>query len=63
MKSSEEQSLYEEMNAAIRGDRERAEKRAETKQTYPLSTSPPATPAPRRPSGWRRLFGGSREHS
>ena len=63
MKSSEEQSLYAEMNAAIKGDRERAQKRAEAKQTYPLSTSPDPTPAPRRFAGLRRLFSGRREPS
>jgi hypothetical protein len=72
MSSQDDQSLYADMRAAIRGDRERAERRAEKKGSTPPSTSPPATllatPAPatsgrRRFAGMRRLFGGRRDPS
>jgi hypothetical protein len=62
----EEESLYAEMRAAIRGDQERAAKRAHPKPTYPISTptpqpAPSGTDEPKRPSGLRRLFGGRRD--
>ena len=72
----EEESLYAEMRAAVRGDQERAAKRAEQRaaqsvpepQPQPSSTpepdpepAPPATEEPRRVSGLRRFFGGRRE--
>jgi hypothetical protein len=59
----DDQSLYAEMRAAIRGDRERAARRAEKKRSNLPSTSPPAISAPRRFDGVRRLFGGRRDRS
>jgi hypothetical protein len=59
----DDQSLYAEMRAAIRGDRERAERRTEKKRSNPPSTSPPAISATRRFTGVRRLFGGRRDRS
>jgi hypothetical protein len=60
----EEESLYAEMRAAIRGDQERAAKRAQQKATQPLPAPdpPPAeTEEPERTSGLRRFFGGRRD--
>jgi hypothetical protein len=65
----EDQSLYAEMRAAIRGDRERAEKRAEAKESNRaeptegdrVATTEPAPPSPGRFGGVRRLFGGRRD--
>ena len=59
----EDQSLYADMRAAIRGDRERAEKRAEKKETSRLSTAPSDPRRARRFAGVRRLFGGWRDPS
>ena len=66
----EEESLYAEMRAAIRGDQERAAKRAaqRTEQSgsapQPVPTpEPPAAEEEERVSGLRRFFGGRREPS
>jgi hypothetical protein len=63
----EEESLYAEMRAAVRGDQERAAKRAQPKATFPISTATPQpapseTDEPKR-RGVRRLFGGRRDPS
>jgi hypothetical protein len=59
--NEDDQSLYAEMRAAIRGDRERAERRAnratETKRVEPELTPPPQDASPPRRGGrLRRLF-------
>jgi hypothetical protein len=61
--NSDEQSLYAEMRAAIQGDRERAEQRAQKQRTDPPPAPPPPaplpeTPEPRRFAAVRRLLGG-----
>jgi hypothetical protein len=55
------------MRAAVRGDQERAAKRAQPKATFPISTATPQpapseTDEPKR-RGVRRLFGGRRDRS
>jgi hypothetical protein len=59
----EEEGLYEDMRAAIRGDLERAEQRAREKKANPVPAPPPPEPEPERNrplDGVRRLFGGRR---
>jgi hypothetical protein len=63
----EEESLYAEMRAAIRGDQERAAKRAQQRASQPVPTpvpepepEPAAADEPRPPSALRRFFGGKR---
>jgi len=60
----EEDSLYAEMRAAVRGDQERAAKRAQQRaaQPVPAPEPPPAvTEEPEHVSGLRRFFGGRRD--
>jgi hypothetical protein len=60
--SPDDETLYAEMRAAIRGDRERAEKRAAEKQPerQPPPSEPPTAAEPPRVGGIRRLFGSRR---
>jgi hypothetical protein len=57
----DDQSLYADMRAAIRGDRERAERRTQKTRSDPLSPSRPDTSRPRYFAGVRRIFGGRRK--
>jgi hypothetical protein len=69
----EEKSLYAEMRASIRGDRERAEKRAEKRRSQQVAPSPALSESADVPRGdvprhqgfarMRRLFGGSAKQS
>jgi hypothetical protein len=64
MMNPEEKSLYAEMRASIRGDRERAERRAEKQRSQQVAISPTLSESadvPRRHgfARLRRLFGGS----
>jgi hypothetical protein len=60
----EEESLYAEMRAAVRGDQERAAKRAQERAAQPDPTPEPRPAEPEEPepvSGLRRFFGGHRD--
>jgi hypothetical protein len=59
--SPDDETLYADMREAIRGDRERAERRAKERHSAtpspPPRPAPPPEPAPRRATGIRRFFG------
>lgn len=61
----EEESLYAEMRAAVRGDQERAAKRAQQRAAQAVrepepEPEPVAADEPKPPSGLRRFFGSKR---
>jgi hypothetical protein len=64
--SPDDETLYADMREAVRGDRERAERRAKERQSaapapVTVTAAAPAAEDARPPTGFRRFFGRRRD--